>query len=404
MNEPGQITGTSVYWVDEFLAATETLSAPYLFRKWGAISAVAGALERKVWLRTSHGALYPNLYTVLVAPPSVGKTEITERVRSLWRMLPEHHVAGIDLSKATLIDQLNEANRNVHNTGGIPASINFHSLLVPVNELGVFLPAYDLALLNTLTDLYDCKSYSERKRGRDIKINMENCQINILAACTPSYLTTLLPEGAWDQGFTSRVLFIYSAHKIYKPLFINVDNSADAQIKTLVPKFRAIANRVGEMKIEAEAANIVEEWHKSGGEPKPTHPKLLYYAGRRTVQLLKLCMVATASRNEDLVITAEDVRTALDWLMEAEAEMGNIFKVMGAGSNAQLLRETWHFIFEQSQLQPDGVTTEEVYAFISDRVPSYQVETVLNVMEKSGMIGKKITAAGNTIYAKGRQS
>ena len=60
-------------WIESFLEYTEILPSPPLLRRWAAISYVAAALERKVWVRTMGSDLYPNLYTFLVGPPGVGK-------------------------------------------------------------------------------------------------------------------------------------------------------------------------------------------------------------------------------------------------------------------------------------------------------------------------------------------
>ena len=59
-------------WIDSFDKFTSGMPSPDIFRKWGAIAAIGGALERKTWVTTNVGTLYPNLYTVIVAPAGVG--------------------------------------------------------------------------------------------------------------------------------------------------------------------------------------------------------------------------------------------------------------------------------------------------------------------------------------------
>lgn len=60
-------------WIECFLEYTKGLPSPEIFRLWAGISTIAGMLERKVWVTTSGGTIYPNIYAVLVAPPAVGK-------------------------------------------------------------------------------------------------------------------------------------------------------------------------------------------------------------------------------------------------------------------------------------------------------------------------------------------
>lgn len=181
-------------WIEGFLSHTENISSPPLFRKWGAIATIAGALERKVWVRSLGSRLFPNMYTVLVAPPGVGKTEITWRIRKLWESLEDHHIASTSVTKASLIDELAEANRRWVEINSADPVTHFNSLLLCINELGVLLPAYENEFMNTLTDLWDCKHYSERRRTSKIEIDIDNPQLNLVAACTPSYLMHVLPE------------------------------------------------------------------------------------------------------------------------------------------------------------------------------------------------------------------
>src|SRR4051812_35383690 len=100
-------------WIESFLEATNGLPAPSIFLKWAAISAIAGALERKVWVRMNRMNLYPNMYVFLVAAPGVGKTVSGTQTEILWRGLEHHHVAPTNASKAALIDVLAESKREI---------------------------------------------------------------------------------------------------------------------------------------------------------------------------------------------------------------------------------------------------------------------------------------------------
>lgn len=60
-------------WIGAYCAHTEGLPSPEIFRLWSAISCVAGALERRVWLRARQKDTYPNLFVLLVGPPGSGK-------------------------------------------------------------------------------------------------------------------------------------------------------------------------------------------------------------------------------------------------------------------------------------------------------------------------------------------
>ena len=372
-------------WIEGFQEHTLNLPTPDLFRKWAGIAAVAGVLERKVWVHTLGSNLYPNLYTILVAPPGVGKTILTSRVEQLWGTLEEQWVASSSLTKASLIDDLKLAERTIVRPRETPPTITFHSLKIASNELGVLIPAYENDFMNTLTDIYDGHPYSESRRTTKTKFKLEHPQINLLAATTPSYLTALLPEGAWDQGFLSRAMLIYSGDRQLTDLF-DVPQGNAVLWKNLESDMKQIGSMYGEFKFNEDAAIAITAWHKSGGKPAPTHPKLSHYLTRRTAHLLKLCIVSSAAETNDRVITLEQFQTALEWLLEAEFYMPDIFKSMARGGDSKAMEDCWYYCQQAYMKKQEPVRLALLTQFLSERVPSHSVENILKVMVQAGLL------------------
>ena len=388
-------------WIDGFIAHTDNITSPPLFRKWAAISAVAGALERKVWVKSLGSKLYPNFYVVLVAPPGVGKTEVTWRVRDLWENLEEHHIAATSVTKASLIDELADANRRIITQDVTNPVEHFNSLLLCINELGVLLPAYENDFMNTLTDLWDCKHYSERRRTSKLEIDIDKPQLNLLAACTPSYLMHVLPEGAWDQGFLSRTMLIYSGDRQLRSLFAETKFDS-GELEALKEQLTHISNVYGEIKFTQESAELMDKFHLSDGHPKPEHPKLVSYTIRRTVHLLKLCIVSSMSRSDELVVTEEDFQRGYDWLIEAEHMMPDIFKAMSQGGAGKIMEEAWYYIFTTYSKEQTPVQKHRLIKFLQERVPVHNIETTINMMEQSKMIEKMLTPGGSAYKPRGK--
>lgn len=372
-------------WIEEFVQFSTVTGSPERLRRWAAISCVAGALERKVWVHTRGSNLYPNLYTFLVSPPGVGKSMLLSMVRRLWEGLKEHKLAASDVSKASLIDDLNDAHRVVIRSGCVPSTVEFHSLKVLVSELGVFLPEFANSFMNTLTDLYDGYPYTERKRTKNLTISISKPQLNLVAGTTPSYLANLLPEGAWDQGFLSRTLLIFDADRQLTSMFA-VTEEDEGMRKAIETDLASIGRLYGEMIFEDEAAKMIDEWYLGGQEPAPTHPKLQHYLTRRPAHILKLSQIACAARTSNLIITVEDVQLAMAWLFEAESYIPDIFKAMTSGGDGQVMDECWHFLFQWKAKFKEGTPKPMVLRFLSQKLPSYSVERVLKLMEDSGMV------------------
>lgn len=342
-------------------------------------------MERKTWIRVFGINLYPNLYTVFVGGPGVGKTVSATVTENLWRGLPDHHVAATSLTKAALIDSLNDAVRRIVRPGQVPPYIEFNSLLVLAGELGVLIPAYDNEFMNVLTAVYDGTPYGERRRSKDLKLSIAAPQLNILGATTPSYLNSVLPEGAWDQGFLSRVMLIYSGEREVKPLF-DEHKDDEPMFKRLLADLSYIGTRFGKFGFTEDAAKAMGAWHLAGGPPIPEHPKLANYLARRTVHLLKLCMVASISDADDFVITMSHYHKALGWLLEAEAAMPDIFRAMNTGGDSKAIEDCWYFVYSTYAKEKRPIAEHRIYTFLRERVPSHAVAKVLEVMVRSQVL------------------
>lgn len=343
--------------------------------------------------------LYPNMYVILVGPPGVGKTEVTWRVRAMWKGLETHYVGSSSITKASMMDELAEATRRrIVATGGqngLNPVETFNSLLLCVNELGVLIPAYDNEFMNALTDLWDCKDYSEKRRHSKNKdpIDIKKTQLNMLAACTPSYLQGTLPEGAWDQGFISRTMLIYSGETQVRSLFEEM-NISQEELSMIEEVLESISDLYGEITFTKEAAELIDHFHLTRGEPAPEHPKLMSYKIRRTVHLLKLCMVMSMSRSNELIIRKEDFQRAMDTLIEAETAMPEIFKAMTQGGTGKVMEETWYYVFTTYTKEQKPILKHRLIQYLQERVPVHNIDTVIDMMEQGKMIEKILLPAG----------
>ena len=388
-------------FIDGFQSYISDKGTPALYQKWAGIFLVGAALERKVWLRTAKGKLYPNQYIILVGPAGVGKSLCTSSVYDLLDELrtPEtpFFIAPTSVTKASLIDGLAEAERRIVRPTESPPVITFNSITIIPNEFGVFLPSWEGDFMSTLTDLYDCGRYAETRRTSKININLPHTQLNLFSATTPAHLNGLLPEGAWEQGFMSRVLICYSGESVHTDLFY-LDGLDLAQRGKLIADLKDIYKMYGEFTVEEDYKLALNAWAKSGGPPIPDHPKLMSYRVRRPAHILKLSMISSASNSSDKRITLDNFAEALDWLVELETFMPDVFKSMRSGGDGSAIEECWHYVYTVWMKKKEPVEEHKIITFLQERVPVHNIERILDVMQRAKLLEKKYTSAGTMGY------
>lgn len=367
-------------WTDAFIAATEGLEAPAIFRKWSAIATIAAALEQKVWVTTTR-PLYPNLYVGIIGHPGVGKTRTIRESRALYQALAEPHLAPVSLTFASLVDSLVKAKRMLIRLPDSP--LEYNSMFICADELGAFISKYDEEMIAGLSTFYDPDQYSQsRRKWGDEVLKIKSPQLNMLAGSTPTNLLKFIPEGAWDQGFTSRLILVFSDERIVGDDFAG---QTEFDMSDLEHDLKIINSLCGKFTVTEDYAKIVKLWRDDGERPKPNHPKLIHYITRRRTHLYKLSMISAIDKGNALILTRDDFNQALNWLHEAEVGMAEIFKAGVKGADGSAMDEIYHFV--QINDKGQGISEQRIVRFASERVPFHSILRIIEIMEKSGRIG-----------------
>lgn len=385
--------GASQDWIELFLDYTEGIPSPEIFRLWSGITAVAGALERRVWIEASRGVIYPNLYTLLVGRPGVGKSQAIARTYDLWYATNDLKVAPDSVTKASLIDAINAADRKI--ILNETSMIEFHSLQVAALEFGVLVPAHDLEFLNALNHIFDNPpNYRENRRMFGNKqIDISNPQLTILAGTQPTYLATLLPEEAWGMGFTSRLIMVYSSEAAPINLFDNIA-PREKEYDSLLAGMKGMLKLHGRVDVDEKSKVELTSWAKAGCPPIPQHSKLENYNARRILHALKLSLISAVSGGRS-IITLYDVERAKMWLTSAERLMPDIFRDMIMRSDAQIIQELYLFTWQLWVKEKAPIHESRLIHFLQTRVPSEKVMRLLEIVERSNMITRD---AGTQLY------
>jgi hypothetical protein len=349
------------------------------------VAIIAGALERKVWCRVSGRTMYANLFILLVGGAGIGKGDAMRHINEFWEPLKDIHIAPISMTRAALADSLNAAGRQVlHPQTGL--FDKFNSLQINTPELGTFLTEYGNDIMSTLNHLWDCELYREMKRSMKEPIIIPKPHLNIIAGTTPAWLSGNFPETAWMEGFASRLTLVFSNEKSKLNLW-NEASTNEALKVSLDKDLYQIHQLYGQFHFAEGIQEALTEWFvERDGAPMPEHPKMESYLPRRHVHFIKLCMIFSASRANDLVVRMEDFQSAQDLFLETESRTPDIFKAMKYSSDSGVMDEVHNYVWTVFAKTQQGVPEHLIMKYIAERTPSYSVDKIFAVMVSCQML------------------
>jgi len=270
-------------FIGDFVYSLKGYESPVLFNIWGALYAASVMSGRQTWFKFGRDKLWPNLFLIWIAKPGVCKkstalglaTRLIQELPTRYEDDPYMREAkSIDYitSKATadsLFMSLKPKFRAFLLPDGSVFSENFGSrTYVSASELATFLNVkkFNTGLVDTLTDLYDCKERDrELTRVRGIE-EFNNFFFCLGGACTPMHMQTAFPPEAMGGGFMSRCILIHQEFpSVWHPLpevyegFPTQDNLLDRLVWLSY-------NTRGEYYLTEEAMAEYSKWYRSWRE------------------------------------------------------------------------------------------------------------------------------------------
>lgn len=324
-------------WIDSYLEYTFNTEPPDNYKRWVAISVIAGALQRKCFLEWGPELTwYPNMYIVLVGPPGMARkgTAMSPGKRFLRDLnIP---MSAESTTREALVRAMADANRPIINTTTGAAS--FHSSLTVFSpELTVFLGNQNYQLMSDITDWWDCAdewTYDTKGSGRD---DIRGIWVNLIGATTPDLIRTALPMDAVGSGLTSRIIFVYEQKGKRIPIPMQTDAEIELRLK-LANDLERIHNLQGKFKVTKNLLDVWTDFYTQEGDNPPFQDKNLDgYLARRATHAMKLSMICSASRSDELIIRAKDLTRALGLLASVERNMPRVFTGVGRDKNADIL-------------------------------------------------------------------
>lgn len=376
-------------WLEAYLHFTDQSEAPTAFHFWAGVSAIAGALRRRVWIEELTYQVTPNFYIIFVAPPGIATKSTTMGIAA--SILSE--VEGVRFGPNSMTWQglsvaLEEAKDIVviNDEDLYPMScLTIHS-----SELGTFLKPKEDGLVDFLVDMWDGKKVTWRHRiktGDKPSTEIINPWINLIGCTTPAWMRGNFPAYMIEGGLTSRCIFLWGDAKrkliAYPSRVINRAHFASMK-ERLTADLTHIASLFGEFTLTDEAADWGEEWYKTHWSSRPAHLISDRYGGylaRKQTHIHKLAMIISAARKDELVITLDELQKAERVVTSMEIELQRVFKSIGLTNSAKNRTDVYLHIKHHGQ-----VTLRDLYRDMLTFMDKRDLDECLAGLEKAGQI------------------
>jgi hypothetical protein len=284
-------------------------------------------------------------------------------------------------TRESLIRFLRES--SAMDTDPLTGAVMIHaSLTVFSQELTVFLGYNNLTLMSDLTDWFDCRerwTYRTKNMGEDDIIGVF---MNIIGATTPDLIHTALPADAVGSGLTSRMIFVYESHKgpkCYAPFPTEYHRALHQKLSNDLSQILLLR---GEFKLAPGFMERWAEWYMLDDNTPPFNDvRFAGYFERRPLHLLKLSMIFSASRANDMRITVSDFERALTLLKRTERKMPMTFMGHGRNRTSDTLVQVMSYCGEKGTVRE----SELLRRFYRD-VDKRGLELILESMEKMKLI------------------
>lgn len=370
-------------WLKDYLEYTAGHEAPEDFHVWVGLTIIGAAIRRRAWIDNVYHKYYPNLYTILISPPGVGKktTAITIGSEILREAVPECRIISEKCTPEALAKRLSKPLEIHKDSGGMKIEARAEGLIL-APELTVFLGSeqYNAGLIMFLTRLYDCSNTLEVEtisRGTE---KLKNVCVSLLGATTPSEVDRAIPSTARGSGFMSRLCLVQkdSTSRVV-PRGVKVDPTIR---ELLVINLQRIHNDcVGEFILTPEANKWYDSYYRRHHESMSAGSSVMSIE-RQTDHMNKIAMILAASEGT-MTITEDHFQRTFNIIQIAAKNCGETLKMIDTSERGKITQLVLTIIAQGGGTIDRSTLCKKIYRQIKN---SSELDMAVTTLEQAGLI------------------
>lgn len=281
------------------------LESPESFIDWSYYSLISFALQRRVWLDGSaSGNLFPNLFVLFIAPPSVGKGQASKPVANIIRSTSlmylkkdnsVHPMFPCGADTTSMEAFIKELTTSQQMTAEEKTSKPYAhcSCCFVVEEFETLINENAKSIVAVLNQVYDADQFRKLTIGRGEDL-VKNVCVSMLASTTPDFIRESFENKIFSQGFMSRFIAVFGKEKRFFRLYPGTSVEQMTVWRQIVDHVRSLHKVCGLCSLSVDSVKWFQSFYESGEmlrSRKNQHPSLDNYWGRLSTHLKKLAMV-----------------------------------------------------------------------------------------------------------------
>lgn len=380
-------------FIDAYLKYTEEQESTTKIHKWVAVSMIAAALERRVFLDAGHFTVFPNFYIFIIG--NSGEVRKSTSTGIGYSLIDDSGIVRLmseRLTDRSLINQMKRSKTEFYHDFERKKFSRQSAVYAYASELVIFLKEVKGSISELLTTLWDCpKKWTYETHG-DGEIELDGVCLNILGASTPTWLQRSIPAEEMEGGLASRIVFVVEMNPPERYNAWGVPKEARPLIDEMKPKLIEDLRRFcliqGTFTYTDDAKNFYESWYKKHRKNTKNITDIRFkgYYSRKPVTVWKLAMILSIAESDELIFSSKHVKTALDWLDEIEDSMLEAFGVIGDNPLAKGMKT----VFDSVKNQKDGVNAADVYRTMYTSYNKKEFEQIIHEMQYLKTIDIKV--------------
>lgn len=332
---------------------------PNFFHRWAMIASLGAFLERQFYFIHGHFRINPNLYVLLLAKSGTKKSTAIKIVRKVIRKAGYETIAADKTTKEKFLidlDNQHTGETNGHDVldqvWGEAREDSVTPCFIMADEFNSFFGNDILSFVSDLGVLFDFEGVYKSRLKNSRSLEIPQPVISILGGNTPTVFCKTFPPELLGQGFFSRLLMIH-ADPVESKKNTFPEPPDEQETASIVEQIQSIKKQCfGPVTIEPTARKLIDRIYKSFvgiGDIR-----FESYSNRRFEQLIKLCILHTASVGKRSIDESSVIR-ANTVLSFTEKLMPKALGEFGRSRNADVAHKILEFL-ESNSNKPQQLT------------------------------------------------